>query len=253
MNFNQLTVIGYIGKNAETKQLPNGTPVTKFSVATTRSWKDDKGEWKEKTQWHAVAAFGQGFSQLASRLVKGAHVFVQGELTTREYDRTITVPVGKKSVEHLIQQLAVELKAETIPLLDRNANSESTAAAQPTEDEDVPSKGSPSSEGAIRLKLLPGVCVLISMRSPAGLSALSRTLTLFLWADRCPIVTGDLSHGSAEDFRLRWTLNISVQSRVAYVVFTEQRVETTAEGFVARQSTLAGNPIQLPVEGIRSF
>ena len=37
MNFNQLTIIGFIGKNAETKQLPNGTPVTKFSVATTRS------------------------------------------------------------------------------------------------------------------------------------------------------------------------------------------------------------------------
>jgi single-strand DNA-binding protein len=50
MNFNQLTIIGYIGKNTETKQLPNGTPVTKFSVATTRSWKDDKGEWKDKTQ-----------------------------------------------------------------------------------------------------------------------------------------------------------------------------------------------------------
>jgi single-strand DNA-binding protein len=70
MNFNQLTIIGYIGKNAETKQLPKGTPVTKFSVATTRSWKDDKGEWKDKTQWHTVVAYGNGFAQLASRLSK---------------------------------------------------------------------------------------------------------------------------------------------------------------------------------------
>lgn len=138
MNLNQLTIIGFIGRNAETKQLPNGSIVTKFSVATTKSWKDDKGEWKEKTQWHAVAAFGQGFAQLASRLVKGAHVFVQGELTTREYDRTITVPAGKKSVEHVIQQLAVELKADTIRLLDRSANSDTTAAAEPAADEDVP-------------------------------------------------------------------------------------------------------------------
>ena len=51
--------------NAETKQLPNGTPVTKFSVATTRSWKDDKGEWKDKTQWHTVVAYGQSFTQVA--------------------------------------------------------------------------------------------------------------------------------------------------------------------------------------------
>ena len=36
MNLNQLTIIGFIGRNAETKQLPNGTAVTKFSVATTQ-------------------------------------------------------------------------------------------------------------------------------------------------------------------------------------------------------------------------
>ena len=137
MNFNQLTIIGYIGKNAETKQLPNGTPVTKFSVATTRSWKDDKGEWKDKTQWHTVVAYGQSFTHVAPRLNKGAHVFVQGELTTREYDRTVQVPNGKKTIEHVIQQLAVELKADTIRLLERASNSGANEAAAATAD-DVP-------------------------------------------------------------------------------------------------------------------
>ena len=137
MNFNQLTIIGFIGKNAETKQLPNATPVTRFSVATTRSWKDDKGEWKEKTQWHNVIGYGQGFAQIAPRLAKGAHVFVQGELTTREYDRTIQVPSGKKMIEHVIQQLAVELKADIIRLLDRTSNSGASDAPAATDD-DVP-------------------------------------------------------------------------------------------------------------------
>ena len=54
MNLNQLSIIGFIGKNTETKYLPNGTPVTKFSVATKKSWKDENDEWKEKTQWHNV-------------------------------------------------------------------------------------------------------------------------------------------------------------------------------------------------------
>ena len=62
MNMNQLTIIGFCGANAETKYLPNGTPVTKFSVATKRSWKDENDEWKEKTQWHNVVAFGKGFA-----------------------------------------------------------------------------------------------------------------------------------------------------------------------------------------------
>ena len=137
MNFNQHTIIGYIGKNAETKQLPNRTPVTKFSVATTRSWKNDKGEWKDKTQWHNVVAYGQGFAQIASRLAKGAHVFVQGELSTREYDRTIQLHSGKKTIEHVIQQLAVELKGDTIRLLDRTSNSGASETPAATND-DVP-------------------------------------------------------------------------------------------------------------------
>jgi single-strand DNA-binding protein len=136
MNLNQLTIIGFCGANAEAKYLPNGTPVTKFSVATKRSWKDENDEWKEKTQWHNVVAFGKGFAQLADRLVKGAHVFVQGELTTREYDRTIKVPIAKgKSVEHTIQQLVVELKADTIRTLDRSSvGGDQSDAAEPPVD-----------------------------------------------------------------------------------------------------------------------
>ena len=139
MNFNQLTIIGFIGKNAEAKQLPNGTPVTKFSVATTRSWKDDKGEWKDKTQWHSVVAFGHGFAQLAPRLSKGAHVFVQGEVTTREYERTIQVPSGKKTIEHVIQQLVVELKAETVRLLERPSSAQSASESGLSDHDEVPS------------------------------------------------------------------------------------------------------------------
>jgi single-strand DNA-binding protein len=138
MNFNQYTILGFIGKDAEVKFLPNGTPVVKFSVATKKSWKDDSEEWKEKTQWHNVVAFGQGFQQLAARLDKGTHVFVQGELNTREYDRTIKIPNGKKPIEHVIQQLVVELKADIIRVLDRNSSSEQSAAAAPPASDEVP-------------------------------------------------------------------------------------------------------------------
>jgi single-strand DNA-binding protein len=138
MNFNQLTTIGFIGKNAETNQLANGTPVTKFSVATTRAWKDDKGEWKTRTQWHNVVAFGQGFAQLAPRLSKGAHVFVQGELTTREYELTIQVSSGKKTIEHVIQLLVVELKAETVRLLDRASETQPETPSEAPDQNEAP-------------------------------------------------------------------------------------------------------------------
>lgn len=130
MDLNQLSIIGFVGKSAETKYLSHGTAVTKFSVATKKSWKDENEEWKEKTQWHNVIAFGKGFAQLADRLAKGAHVFVQGELTTRECDRTINVSTGKgKNIEDTIQQLVVELKADTIRLLDRSNSKGGTGDA----------------------------------------------------------------------------------------------------------------------------
>ncbi len=92
---------------------------------------------ERKTQWHNVVAFGKGFAQLADRLVKGAHVFVQGQLNTREYDRTVKLPIAKgKSAEHVIQQVVVELKADTIRLLDRSGSSiEQSDAAEPPAEE----------------------------------------------------------------------------------------------------------------------
>jgi single-strand DNA-binding protein len=132
MNLNQLTIIGFLGRTAETRFLPNGTAVTKFSVATKKSWKDDQDQWQEKTQWHNVVAFGKGFEQMTPRLIKGAHVFVQGELNTREYDRILKVPSGKKTIEHTIKQLIAELKADTIRILDRaQANEEQNDADAP--------------------------------------------------------------------------------------------------------------------------
>ena len=137
MNLNQLSIIGFIGRSAETEYQANGTAVTKFSVATKKSRNDENDEWKQKTQWHNVVAFGKGFEQLAERLVKGAHVFVQGELTMRDYDRTIKLPAGNgKSVDHTIQQTIVELKADTIRMLDRSSsNGEQSDTAEPATDD----------------------------------------------------------------------------------------------------------------------
>lgn len=78
---------------------------------------------------------------MASRLVKGTHIFVRGELTTRQYDRSITVPTGKKSVGHVMQQLAVELNAETIRVFDRAGTAQPGELAEQPSDDDAPPEG----------------------------------------------------------------------------------------------------------------
>ena len=49
-------------------------------------------------------------------------MLVQGEHQTRQYDKTIQIPNGKKKSEQVIKATAVELKADTIKLLDRASN-----------------------------------------------------------------------------------------------------------------------------------
>jgi single-strand DNA-binding protein len=136
---NQILVIGFLGKDPQTASTNNGTPVLKFSVATNKYWTDANDERHERAQWHQIVAFGPGFSKLAERLKSGSQVFVQGELQTREYERTIQVPSGKKFIEHKIKQLVVEIKADTIRVLDRSAKAESGhAETQPENTEDIP-------------------------------------------------------------------------------------------------------------------
>jgi single stranded DNA-binding protein len=128
MDLNQISIIGYLGGDAKTSSTNGGTQVTKFSVATNKSWKDDNsGDWKSKSQWHNIVGYGDWPASLAARLVKGAHVFVQGELVTREYERTVEVTVGKKKVEAKVMQLAVEIRPDKISLLDRKPDTESVS------------------------------------------------------------------------------------------------------------------------------
>lgn len=82
---NKVILIGNLGKDAETKFTPSGAPVTRFSVATTRSWKDQQtNDWKEETNWTNVVLWRQ--ESLSNYLIKGKQVYVEGRLQTRSYD-----------------------------------------------------------------------------------------------------------------------------------------------------------------------
>lgn len=82
---NKVFLIGNLGRDAETKFTASGAAVTRFALATTRSWKDQQtNEWKEETNWTNVVLWRQ--ENLANYLTKGKQVFVEGRLQTRSYD-----------------------------------------------------------------------------------------------------------------------------------------------------------------------
>jgi len=83
---NRVELLGRVGKDAETKFTGAGAAVTNFSVATTRSWKDQaSGEWKEATDWHNIVLWKQ--ENLSNYLLKGTRVYVAGRLQTRNYEK----------------------------------------------------------------------------------------------------------------------------------------------------------------------
>ena len=57
-SLNQVTLIGRLGQDAELKGV-KGTPLAKFSVATTERYKDKSGEYQEKTEWHRCNLWGK--------------------------------------------------------------------------------------------------------------------------------------------------------------------------------------------------
>jgi len=82
---NKVILIGHLGKDAETKFTPGGVAVTRFSIATSRRWKDQQsGEWKEETDWSDVTLWRA--ENLAQYLTKGKQVYVEGRLQTRSYE-----------------------------------------------------------------------------------------------------------------------------------------------------------------------
>jgi single-strand DNA-binding protein len=60
--------------------------VANFSVATKARFKDRNGEQQERTEWHRVVAFGKLADNCQRLLSKGRQIYVEGRLTTRQYE-----------------------------------------------------------------------------------------------------------------------------------------------------------------------
>jgi len=80
---NKVHLIGNLGKDAETKHLPNGSAVTNFSLATARSVKTGD-TWRDETDWHDIVLWrGENVAQY---LTKGTQVYIEGRLQTRSWE-----------------------------------------------------------------------------------------------------------------------------------------------------------------------
>lgn len=99
---NEVTIVGYVGKDAQVQTFDTGRKVSLFRVATTKEYKTKAGETQSSTQWHTVSAWGH----LAEMSIKkGMLVYVKGELVYRKYtdkddrEQTVTEIIPYKMYE----------------------------------------------------------------------------------------------------------------------------------------------------------
>ncbi len=114
---NKIMLIGNLGKDPELNVTPDGTPVTKFSLAVSRK----TGTGEKETEWFNIVAWRQ-LAEICERyLHKGSKVYIEGRLSQRKY----TDREG-------VQRTAVEVIANDMQMLDSkpaSSGSESYSAA----------------------------------------------------------------------------------------------------------------------------
>ena len=86
MDLNKVTLIGNMVRDPESRTLPTGTHVSRFSLATNYSWQDAKTKVKkEAVDFHNLVAWGKLADILQQYVKKGSKLYVEGRLHTRQY------------------------------------------------------------------------------------------------------------------------------------------------------------------------
>lgn len=78
--YQQITLIGNLGRDPEMRYTPTGLPVTSFTMAVSRNWVGQDGQRQEKTIWFRVTAWRKLAETASQYLTKGSKVLVVGEL-----------------------------------------------------------------------------------------------------------------------------------------------------------------------------
>ncbi len=83
---NSVRLVGNLGADPEIRNFDgNAKQLARFSIATTESYKNDKGERVTETQWHNLIAWGSQAKFIGTYLKKGDEVAIEGKLTNKNW------------------------------------------------------------------------------------------------------------------------------------------------------------------------
>jgi len=92
--------MGFLGNDPDVKAINDKKKVARVSIATKESYKNDKGEKVEETQWHTLVMWDRLANLAESYLHKGSEVSIEGKLSNRSY-------TDKEGVKRYITEVLV--------------------------------------------------------------------------------------------------------------------------------------------------
>ena len=123
---NKVMLIGNLGTDPEMRYTANGSAVTTFRLAVSRSFGSEEGR-REETEWFTVVTWNKLAELLGQHLQKGRKVFVEGRLASRSWDG----PDGQK-------RYRTEVVANQVLFLDRPQGAPMPDVAGDIEPDDLP-------------------------------------------------------------------------------------------------------------------
>lgn len=133
---NKVILIGRLGRDPETRHMPNGEAVCNFSVATSEAWNDRNGQRVERTEWHNVTMYRRLAEIAGQYLKKGSQVYLEGKIQSRKYQ-------DKNGVE----RTAYDIIANEMKMLG-DGNSEQQAQSAQAETPTPPRRQAPATPAA---------------------------------------------------------------------------------------------------------
>lgn len=141
MSLNRVQLIGNLTRDPEIKQIPGGTTVATFGVATNFNWTDQTGNKQSRAEFHNVVAWRKLAEICGQFLRKGSKVFVEGRLQTRDWE-----------AEDGTKRYRTEIVADNMIMLDRKGDFGAVAGAsadrEPAGIKDTKSEEVPANEVA---------------------------------------------------------------------------------------------------------